>query len=357
MKNHPMCNAIPRLSSESRFFVVAVLSLLALSVAPCAFGQSAKDADARTRATALFAKALAASDLRAPGSPPFEVRGTITVKQRFGKPIVGSYSLEWASPEKWREEIHIADYTRIRVGGKNQYWQSHTTPYEVLSVLELSRALDFLKELHVWSNAAAVADLKSIKFHDQKMHGAKLHCVTLTPEGPNPRSDFCFDPATETLATINILGQIEFSNFISFEGKHFPGNIREEVKAADPLTFDVNSISPLSSVADADFQPPEGSTVWPSCDAPDALPIIKSQVPPSYPDKDKLAHKDGTVFTYLVIGADGQTTDLKVLSAPDQLLANSALTSIATWKYAPETCSGMPVPVETFIAINYQLGY
>lgn len=57
-----------------------------------------------------------------------------------------------------------------------------------------------------------------------------------------------------------------------------------------------------------------------------------------------------------MIGADGRLSDLKVLSAPDSALANSALSALGQWKYEPETCHGTPVPVETLIYIIYNLG-
>lgn len=334
--------------------ICSLLVVLVFLVAVrCSFGQSAKDAAARAQATALFAKALAVSDIRAPGSPPFEMRATITVKQRFGKPTIGSYLLEWASPEKWREEIHFTNYTRIRVGGKNQYWQSRTTSYEVPPLLQLSQGLEFLKTLHVLSNPAAMADVGAIKFHQHKTQGIKLDCVTLEAKDQKYGPDYCFDPATGALGTT---GAIEFSKFISFGGKYFPGNIHAEGPSADPVTLEVNSITPGGSFSDADFQPPAGSASWPSCDAPDAMPTIKSQARPLYPMNEKLSHMHGTVTLYVLIGSDGRLSNIKLFSAPDRGLADSALTAVRQWTYKPETCGGTPVPVEASLSVIYDLG-
>lgn len=331
-----------------------LLSLLILPLAPWVFGDSSKDADVRARAIALFAKALAVSDLRAPGSPPFEMRGTINVEASHGKSATATYLLEWASPERWREEIHFANYSRIRVGGKDQYWQSRTTPYEILPLLQLDPGLDFFKDLHVWSRNAAMADLGMIKFHRKKAHGIKLECVTLMQKGEKYGPDYCFDPATGTLDSSN---SIEFSNFISFDGKFFPGNIRvEEDTLAQPITFQVNSITPLSSVAEADFHPPENSTGWPSCDDPDNLPVLKFRAFPVYPVADKMSHRDGAVLLYALIGADGEPAKVTVFSAPDLSLANSAFTAVKQWKYLPATCGGAPVPSETLITVIFNWG-
>ncbi len=328
-----------------------LLSLLILPLAPWVFGDSSKDADVRAQAIALFAKALAVSDLRAPGSPPFEMRGTITVEQEKHRPAIsGTYLLEWASPEKWREEITFPNYIHIRVGGKGQYWQSRTTQYEILPVLQLYEGLDFLKTLHIFSRPPAIAGLKEVKLHQKKDHGAKLDCVTLKDKGQN----YCFDSASGMLVSVP-WSQSEFSNFISFNGKYFSGSIRVNAPQSPAVTLSVNSISPLAATDDGDFQPPENSTAWPACDDPDNLPVVKSQAMPVYPMEEKMARREGAAFLYMVIGADGRLSNLAVLAAPDRGLAQSAFTAVAQWQYTPEACAGKPVPVEALTYVLYNL--
>lgn len=356
-RDKSMCKVTSRLSCQTIWPALAAFAFLA--AARPARSQSTADA-AHIRAVALFSKALAVSGLRAPGSPPFEMRGTITVKQRFGKPEIGSYLLEWASPEKWREKIRFANYTRIRVGGKNQYSQSRTTSYELGPLLQLSQGLEFLKTLHAWSSSAAIANYVSVTLHQKKARGVQLDCLTLISKEQNRnRPGFCFDTAMGTLVS-DSSGSTEFSSFISFGGKYFPGKIRTAGKApsAAPVTLQVNSISPLGNTKSADFEPAPDSTVWPSCDAPDALSVLKSGAArPVYPMRERTARIEGTVFLYAVIGSDGQVTNLRVLTAPGgSALANSALTAVKQWKYAPETCGGTPVPIETLIQITYGVG-
>lgn len=332
-----------------------VLSTLTLTL--CTLGQSAKDADARAQAAALFAKALAASNIHAPGSPPFEMRATITVKLRSGKPSIGSYLLEWASPDQWREEIYFANYNRIRVGGKNQYWQSRTTAYEVEPILQLDQALGFLKEFHVRSSASGLPAMKTIKFHEAGKHGQKLDCVTLVPSDDyySTGGDYCFDAAGGWFVS-QTRNSLQLSNFISFGGKYFPGSIYTEQESASRVELQLNSITPLGKMDSADFQPPVGASAWPACDDPDALPKTKSEIPPDYPENEKYAHISGTVLIYATMGIDGQLHNLKVLSAPDTGLANAALTAVEQWQYIPEMCHGSPVPVETLIHITFDLG-
>ena len=347
-----MCKVTSRLSPRTIFSLLVLIAVL--SVARCACGQSDKDLAARAQATALFAKALSVSDLRAPGSPPFEMRATINIEQsRHKPPIQGTYLLEWASPEKWREEIHLPNYARIRVGGKNQYWQLRNPFYEIQPVLELDYALDFLKGLHVWSEPGAIAGLGGFKLHQAKVERIKSDCVTLIRKGQQGGGDYCFDPVKGVLVLYR--PSTEFSEFTSFAGKLFPGNIRVTQESAAPIAFVVNSISALASAAPTDFQPADGSTSWPSCHDPDALPNGIQMPAPVYPMAERHAGVEGTVFVYAVIGTDGLLHNLQVLSAPESGLANAALAALAQWRYTPETCQGTPVPVETLLKIVFVL--
>jgi TonB family protein len=356
MKNNLTALVIFQLSRPRVVSLFAGFAVLILLFALPAHSQSARDAAARAQATALFAKALAVSDIRAPGSMPFEMRATINIKPRFGKASIGSYLLDWVSPEKWREEIHFSDYTRIRVGGRNQYWQSRTTSYELEPLLQLNGGLNFLQTLYVWSNPAAMTYVKNVKLHQEKERGTRLDCVKLIPnDSPFYSADYCFDPASGALAS-DSTSQTEFSDFTLFQGKYFPASIRPDDTPVAQIVFQVNSISPLGSIDSADFLPPQGSTIWPSCDTPDALPKIKSQVSPGYPAIERINHMEGSVFVYAVIGTDGKLSNLTVLSAPDRGLADSALTALSQWQYTPETCGGTPVPVETLISVVYNWG-
>lgn len=356
MRNESILQAIVRGSYGRIFSALVALTALSILVAPCARSQSAKDAAARTEATALFAKALSVSDIRTPGSPPFEMRGTINVQSHGKGGATGSYLLRWLSPTKWREEIVFHNYTRIRVGGENQYWESRTTSYDPESISQLDQALDFLKQLHAWSNPASIATLKDVRFHHQNRNGVKLDCVTLILKESNVRSDFCFDAATGTEVS-ETPGPNDFSGFLTFSGKYFPGSIRAEEAQSVPVTLVVNSIAPVAETSGEDFQPPQGATAWPSCDDPDAVPVIRHTAAPEYPAAEKLAHKEGSVFFYGVIGVDGRLTQLAVLSAPNDGLAKSALTAASQWVYSPEMCHGVPVPVETVQRVTYELAY
>ncbi len=354
MNYQRICKVTVWIFSQTIVSVLAVVAIAGFAAVPCAHAQTAKDTAARAQAAELFAKALTVSDIRAPGSPPFELRGTINIQATQKTNVTGTYLLKWVSPTKWREEIGFHNYTRVRVGGDNEYSQTRTTPYEVAPIFQLERGLDFLRALHVWSNPAAIAALKEVKLHHERAKGTDLDCVALIPGEKYLVLDYCFDPVTGTEISSQP-GPDEYSGFISFDGKYFPRSIRAEDLFDLPVTFIVNSLSPLTKIDVEDFQAPQDSTIWQSCENPDRFPIAKHTIYPKYPMAERSLQLDGTVVLYGLIGVEGRLSNLKVLSTPDEALANSVLTAVKQWKYDPETCNGIPVPTETVLHIGFAL--
>lgn len=344
-----------RLDALARILITSLV-FLSMATVTLAGDKSSKDAAARAQALALFQKALAVSDIRAPGSPPFELQGTIDVHGGRITDAHGTYLLKWAAPDKWREEIHMPNYARIRIGGKNQYWQLRSTPdYDMPPVLELDQALGFVKELHVWSRPQAIADLKTLKLRQGRGEQIKAECATLISKDPEVGREYCFDPDSGMLlGDKRHLGQ--FSDFSQFAGKLFPEKVLIAQDSSPQIMFAVNSISTLGSEDPNDFVPSAGAASWPFCDDPDRLPRLIQQARPTYPPIARLAHIDGVVVAYGVIGTDGSIHNLKVFSSPSIYLVQSSLLAWEKLRYAPETCHGTPVPMETFIETSYRIG-
>lgn len=339
--------------------LLAAIVALTLSV-PRAWAR--KKQDRRAEAEALITKALAVSDLRAPGSPPFEMRGIIEVHQSHGKPAEGSYLLLWESPDKWREEIHFSDYERIRVGGKDEYWQARNTQYEPLPLLDLSRALGFADMLE--QSQTILKDPKTrVKLRNRKTDHHQVICADLQ-HGMASRADLCFDPALGTLVSarnvslgMHSLAPTTFSSFIDFSGESFPSRMEIDWREEKHVTFEVAGITPLGKENPAEFAPPSGSTLWPTCPAGMAMKSkLVKEVQPEYPAGAREAHISGTVVVYAVVAPDGTLHDLHVVSAPSRSLAGAALSAVQGWRYQPLTCGGRPIRVETTISVVFTLG-
>src|ERR1700736_2771385 len=63
----------------------------------------------------LFAQARKLQGLWSDGTPAVKVRTEIKILDAKGKTTTGQYAVTWISPSRWKEELEIANYTRLRV--------------------------------------------------------------------------------------------------------------------------------------------------------------------------------------------------------------------------------------------------
>lgn len=78
------------------------------------------------------------------------------------------------------------------------------------------------------------------------------------------------------------------------------------------------------------------------------------QVEPEYPPLAKQSRIQGDVVLEAIIGIDGATHDIKVISG-HTLLRQSAVNAVEQWKYEPATLNGEPTETTTTITIKYIL--
>ena len=80
----------------------------------CAGGRRTRAGDKKD-SSEEFLKAIQLTDIRSPGSPPFELDAKVRIYGGDGNAIPGDFKLIWVSPNEWREELTYSGYTRVRV--------------------------------------------------------------------------------------------------------------------------------------------------------------------------------------------------------------------------------------------------
>lgn len=76
---------------------------------------------------------------------------------------------------------------------------------------------------------------------------------------------------------------------------------------------------------------------------------------PPYTDFARKAKIQGSVQLVLVVDAEGNVTEAKVVKALDPGLDESAVNTVRTWKFQPATRGGKPVPVKVTVEVNFKL--
>jgi TonB family protein len=80
-----------------------------------------------------------------------------------------------------------------------------------------------------------------------------------------------------------------------------------------------------------------------------------TRITPAYPPAAKQARVQGTVELGATISKEGIPIELRVISAPNDDLAESSLEAVRQWRYRPTLLNGEPVEIETTIIVNYTL--
>src|SRR5271157_2035858 len=76
---------------------------------------------------------------------------------------------------------------------------------------------------------------------------------------------------------------------------------------------------------------------------------------PNYSEEARHNKIQGTVVLWLVVGADGKPSTIKVTRSLGHGLDEEAVAAVKQWKFEPSTVNGQPVPVEVNVEVNFRL--
>ncbi|MGD0010461.1 MAG: energy transducer TonB [Terriglobia bacterium] len=83
------------------------------------------------------------------------------------------------------------------------------------------------------------------------------------------------------------------------------------------------------------------------------IPIYKPE--PAYSEEARKAKYQGTVVLWIVVDAQGNVTDCRVVRPLGLGLDEKALETVRTWKFKPAMRNGSPVPVRVIVEVSFRL--
>jgi protein TonB len=83
--------------------------------------------------------------------------------------------------------------------------------------------------------------------------------------------------------------------------------------------------------------------------------MLIQKTSPIYPPIAKSARVSGTVVLQATISKTGSIQGLRAVSGPE-MLRQSALDAVRTWRYKPYTLNNEPVEVDTTVKVIFNLG-
>ena len=286
-------------------------------------------------------------DVCSPGSPPFRLIENIRVWTKEGQWSEGTYTLVWQSPDGWRDDLTLPDYQETRVGGEQTIWFLRSHPYWTAAALH-ARPLAGVTKFAL-RRPAFVVD----RVRDTARGSVKVRCFFGRPVKPVKAAE-CFDAhnglfLSSTDAAASGIRRTEFADYFSLGEHLIPHQIKEY--RDDRLVGEVNiREASITHIADsAALAPPAGAIQMGGCLRPDLPKPIALPNPGS-----RRATVSGTVALEIKIGPQGSVEDAVVVESLDPSLDGKAIETIKKqWRFQPATCSGIPVPFETVVEVDF----
>lgn len=180
-----------------------------------------------------------------------------------------------------------------------------------------------------------------------------------------------FDPA--------LIGPVAMWKGLMSERRGEPEEAEAQYKSAvaveDPVSTEAGETRTLygrflkehGREAEAETAPVARPSPLPKLEAPKAAtnvyrvgggvtqPSVIFKTDPEYTEEARVAKVSGTVLLQLIVGVDGLATKVKVVRNPGFGLDDSAVATIAKWRFNPGTKDGAPVNVYATVEINFRL--
>lgn len=302
-------------------------------------------------------KAKDVAGIRGKGMPGFRMIGDIRVWVKKDSPTNGKYLLIWTPEGKWKEEIVLNGYKRIRIGDGKQFWQIRNTDMEYPPVFELQRLMDVSRELK------SKEGVRLNRTRPEKIDGQDAECIKREGSGGYAAS-MCFDPKSGALLS-NVQAKSKFENPLSFRseeysqfqqwaGKIYPRTMRGF--DGKQLLFEVQleEIKALPELSPDFFAPPKDSVLWADC-TEGRMWKVKERVQPVYPESARARGIEGMVLLYGVIEEDGTVSNLRPAYPTGSDLDQAATSAVSRWRYVRDACPEAAGRTETLIDVIFEI--
>lgn len=340
-----------RFPSRALFKLIAT-TLAMLFVPGLIRAQSPAGSQPKTPADWLT-RAADLSDIRAPGSPAFTLRGHVFRADSNAGGSAGTYRLDWNSADQWREEIDLPGYHRLRIGGANRYWEQSSNYPPPLAATFLDELLDFPLRLR----PGADSRLGQVEERTSR-RGIKIDCVTESSIGTHQASEFCFDsssgelvedgtpPHIDTLEDTYVTARV-YTSFVSWSGKKFPMELSAWDGDQKLFGFILDELVPLEQGKVDRFSAPAGAEEWTVCGQAKPARFLNYRNP-----SIGLAHDLRSILFYGVVEPNGLLSHVVVADATDPDYAADAMQALAGWKPGAAQCGGSSIREPAYITVH-----
>jgi len=294
---------------------------------------------------------------------PHHLEAQVTVSLSGGKKGKGTYTLDWAAPDRFREEIHLVDYDEVKIASGSALYRKRSVDYIPERVFELEELMNPTGALDEFQRGISrlMADNVSKAKSGDKMVATQLTetkgefgradavCVSL----PSAVPEVCVDashywPLQITEDDVEMEEDLLFDDYKRLKDAHIPRERRFVENGAVSVEARVKKLEAVQGFDTAVFTPPAGADQIPWCFnmVPAVRLPIKAPAAISVDDFPEpeflygLVRADGTVQKISIIGTSGAKADADIRAIADSI------------RFNPATCDGKPIESQTRFTIS-----
>ena len=315
-------------------------------------GLPAAQEDQEQQAATLIYRAAELSNIRTWGVAPFSLRAQVRLLQLAEGEQVGTYTLAWESPNRWRAQINFGDYQDVQVVDEGKQWRRSTMNQEPVRFYQVRQVLDFASRLKLGPQDTA-NNIRSTPEDESLRRCIEMERFPFSHPVPGV---LCFDTAIGNLVREerSHLTNV-YSGYRSWRTGLFPRTLR--VFEGDTLVVEVR-VSELAAIPRADaawLALPTGAEwiyEYGSGAGGDISPPEKiHHVNPDYYRLPE-SSRQGEVAIEAVITTEGSVAFARFLTVqPDNALNETVMDAVRQWRYTPAMRDGQPMSVTIVVGL------
>lgn len=301
-------------------------------------------------ASSLIQQAKQLSDIRSEGAPPFLLRMSIRIIKGDGTVNIGTHRELWISKAQWRRETSVGNFRRIVIAmGRKRWLLDSSTAIEHIDVIpdEIPALSDISEFPGKWKLS-----------NDREINGVSVRC--LEQKSDFGASKLCFNEANGTnapefrpwrLSTRIGKRVCSYSDYEKYADRMFATSYECEEDKRPVLQARTIELSAPTAQDSSLFSPPSGAKESLNCLDSVKRPRVLSA--PNLPPPTRSYHGTVVVLVSTVVGTDGRTHDLRIMSEPRPKFDETAIEEVQQWRFAPGTCGGEPMESEIIAQVAF----
>lgn len=313
--------------------------------------------------TQLIEKARDVASLNAVG--PVEIQADLRATLSNGRVAKGTYTLYWAAPDRFREEIHLPGYDEIKLAIGTTLYRKRNTDFTPLTIFRVEELMDpsavvaqvvrgaahpILVDTDTAksSHSQLPSELKGLEITEtsgKKIMRISIPAASYEEISINTEHGWPIEIARRVSADDEILKYADYKPL----GSGFVPLKRQYLSDGIPVVeAHIKSVASMTSFPSGTFDVPTEveKLDWCSNEIPAERLPLKEPLPVTMQDfsipeiTDAFVNADGTVRRMQIIGSGGPTSDAAI-----QKIANLI-------HFTPAMCGGKPVASEAPFVIG-----